>query len=448
MFSQKSLLAVSILFAVQNVSLAANVADYNYNPNLTKQQTGVDISSVIDCGYNYADKDCDTSNPSVQKGYADANNINKGTSDGRTANSSQNIYDSSNTSKLGINAMDDNSSIIKYSDTRDLTKQQSTITSLYGGSSDVSGLKATYNTNIIPDGDGLALKNKCMQYSDSELSSMAQSTTKATADLANQCLVIRTVANSNDQAVVSGFSETDPLRTSTVTRSKTNIKTNNYVANVDSKSTSSVNAANSQAYACDTEPTRSEYLSSTCNTKAVGRQQLCTQDRVIVCGNGVTGTRDLPECVAGMDKGTFKLTSSSNGRYSTFVATDTTFSLNERWRDKGSSSARWEFNFLVKNPDKVDMTFVSFYFDNKSVFYLNGTQIASADHRTSDGTRTINLPLRKFLVVGQNSFVLEMVNYDGPAAANFNIKINPSSYVGCMCKESWKTTCNISKVGI
>ena len=97
MFSKKSLLAVSILFAAQNVSFAANVAEYNYNPNLTKQQTGVDISSVIDCGYNYANSDCDSSKPSVQKGYADATNINKGTGDGRTANSNKDIYDSSNT---------------------------------------------------------------------------------------------------------------------------------------------------------------------------------------------------------------------------------------------------------------------------------------------------------------------------------------------------------------
>ena len=158
MFSKKSLLAVSILFAAQNVSFAANVAEYNYNPNLTKQQTGVDISSVIDC---------DSSKPSVQKGYADATNINKGTGDGRTANSNKDIYDSSNTKNLGINQMDDNSSIAKYSDTRDLSKQQSVITDLYGGGGSVDNLKATYNTNVIPDGDGLTLKNKCMQYSHS-----------------------------------------------------------------------------------------------------------------------------------------------------------------------------------------------------------------------------------------------------------------------------------------
>lgn len=446
MFSKKSLLAVSILFAAQNVSFAANVAEYNYNPNLTKQQTGVDISSVIDCGYNYANSDCDSSKPSVQKGYADATNINKGTGDGRTANSNKDIYDSSNTKNLGINQMDDNSSIAKYSDTRDLSKQQSVITDLYGGGGSVDNLKATYNTNVIPDGDGLTLKNKCMQYSDDQLSSMAQSSTKATVDLANQCLVIRTVANSNDQALVSGFTDSDPLRKAVVDRADKNIKSNNYVANVK---TTGAAKANEQTYACDTEPTRSEYLSSTCNTQAIGRQQICTQDRVIVCGTGATGTRDLPECASGMDRGTVKLTSSSNGLKSSFVSTDTGFSLYERWQDGPNGSvARWEFNFLVKNPDKVDMTFVSFYYDNKVDFILNGTRIAGADNWSSDGSSTINLKLQKQLRVGQNTFVVDMVNYHGPAGVAFNIAINPSTYVGCMCKESWKTTCNISKVGI
>lgn len=86
------------------------------------------------------------------------------------------------------------------------------ITDLYGGGGNVDNLKSTYNTNVIPDSDGLTLKNKCMQYSDDQLSTMAQSTTKATVDLANQCLVIRTVANSNDQALVSGFTDSGPLK--------------------------------------------------------------------------------------------------------------------------------------------------------------------------------------------------------------------------------------------
>lgn len=449
MISKKSLLAVSILLAAPNVSFAANVEDYNYNPNLTKQQTGVDISAVIDCGYNYADGNCDSSNPSVQKGYGDSKNIDKGTSDGRTANKSQDIYDPNSTTKLGINSMDDNRNIVNYSDTRDLSKQQNTVTDLYGGGNDVNDLKRTYNTNVIPDNDGMALKNKCMQFSDAQLSNMTQSGTKASVDLANQCLVIRTVANSNDQAIVSGFSETDPLRTSVINRSDKNLQTNNNVAIVNPNSPSSVLQANSQSYACSVEPMRTEYKSSTCNSTAVGRQQICKQDRVIDCGEGVTGTRDLPECTSGMDRGTVKLISASHGKTLGEVYPDSGFSLSLVWDDGNLRSVgRWEYAFLVKNPEKAKMTLVNYNFDNKIDIFLNKNHIASANSPNSNGKHTVNLDLRKYLVVGQNSFVVEMENYKGPAAVGFNVSIDPTSYVGCMCKESWKTTCTISKVGI
>lgn len=454
MFSKKSLLAISIGLAVQSASFAVEIGDYNYRGGAEdkefndKYNTGVDIKALVECGYDYATGNCNSGNPSVQKGYGDSTNISKGTQDARAANQNKDIYDPSNPKNLGINEMDDNRNIIKYSDTRDLTKQQATISDLYGGGGDVSGLKSTYNTNVIPDKDGLLLKNKCMQYNDSQLSTMAESSNKATVDLANQCLVIRTVANSNDQAIVNGFSETDPLRTSTVKRSTGNIKTNSLVSSVDNKSQASIKKANDQAYSCEIEPTRSEYLSTTCNTKGVGRQQMCTQDRVVTCGSGATGTRDLPECISGMDKGTVKLTSATNGRTSTFVTNDGGFSINERWKDNGSSSGQWDFNFLVKNPERTAMTFVSFYFDNKSEFFLNGKLIASADSKKTDGSRTLNLDLRPFLVVGQNTFIAKMTNYDGPAAMNFVIKIDPSTYTGCQCKESWVTTCNITKVEI
>ena len=454
MFSKKSLLAISIGLAVQSASFAVEIGDYNYRGGAGDEQfnkdhnTGVDMKALVECGYDYATGNCISGNPSVQKGYGDSTNIGKGTQDARAANQNKDIYDPSNPKNLGINEMDDNRNIVKYSDTRDLTKQQATISDLYGGGGDVSGLKSTYNTNVIPDKDGLLLKNKCMQYNDSQLSTMAESSNKATVDLANQCLVIRTVANSNHQAIVNGFSETDPLRTSTVKRSTGNIKTNSLVSSVDNKSQASIKKANDQAYSCEIEPTRSEYLSTTCNTKGVGRQQMCTQDRVVTCGSGATGTRDLPECLSGMDKGTVKLTSATNGRKSTFVTNDGGFSINERWKDKGSSSGQWDFNFLVKNPERTAMTFVSFYFDNKSEFFLNGNLIASADSKKTDGSRTLNLDLRPFLVVGQNTFIAKMTNYDGPAAMNFVIKIDPSTYTGCQCKESWVTTCNITKVEI
>lgn len=454
MFSKKSLLAISIGLAVQSASFAVEIGDYNYRGGAGDEQfnkdynTGVDMKALVECGYDYATGNCNSGNPSVQKGYGDSTNISKGTQDARAANQNKDIYDPSNPKNLGINEMDDNRNIVKYSDTRDLTKQQATISDLYGGGGDVSGLKSTYNTNVIPDKDGLLLKNKCMQYSDSQLSTMAASTTQATVDLANQCLVIRTVANSNDQAIVNGFSETDPLRTSTVKRSTGNIKTNSLVSSVDNKSQASIKKANDQAYSCEIEPTRSEYLSTTCNTKGVGRQQMCTQDRVVTCGSGATGTRDLPECISGMDKGTVKLTSATNGRKSTFVTNDGGFSINERWRDNGSSSGQWDFNFLVKNPERTVMTFVSFYFDNKSEFFLNGKLIASADSKNTGGSRTLNLDLSPFLVIGQNTLIAKMTNYDGPAAMNFVIKIDPSTYTGCQCKESWVTTCNITKVEI
>ena len=446
MFSKKSLLAVSIVFAVQGVSFAANVADYNYNPNLTKQQTGVDINSVIECGYNYANGNCDSSNPSVEKGYGDSTNIQKGTTDARAANQNKDIYDPSNPKNLGINEMDDNRNIIKYSDTRDLTKQQSTITDLYGGGGDVSGLKSTYNTNVIPDQDGLLLKNKCMQYSDSQLSTMGESTNKATADLANQCLVIRTVANSNDQAVVNGFSETDPLRTSTVKRSTGNNKTNSYVSNVDNKSTASVNTANSQAYSCDVEPTRTEYLSSTCNTKTVGRQQTCTQNRVVECGSNVKGTRDLPECIAGMDSSSIRIISTTRP-VNTFKSGNTGFSFSETWND-GGSTHKWVIGFLVNNPDRIgSMVLSSFSYDNTIQISLNGTLIAQGSTGSS-ATQRPNLDLKPYVKQGQNTMEVTVVNWAGPAWGGAVVNISPDSFQGCTCKESWVTTCSISKVGI
>lgn len=446
MYSKKSLLAVSIVFAVQGVSFAANVADYNYNPNLTKQQTGVDINSVIECGYNYANGNCDSSNPSVQKGYGDSNNINKGTTDARAANQNKDIYDPSNPKNLGINEMDDNRNIVKYSDTRDLTKQQTTITDLYGGGGDVSGLKSTYNTNVIPDQDGLLLKNKCMQYSDAQLSTMGESTNKATADLANQCLVIRTVANSNDQAVVNGFSETDPLRTSTVKRSTGNIKTNSYVSSVDNKSTASVNTANSQAYSCDVEPTRTEYLSSTCNTKTVGRQQTCTQNRVVECGSNAKGTRDLPECIAGMESSSIRIISTTRP-VNTFNKGNTGFSFSETWSD-GGSTHKWVIGFLVNNPDRIgSMVLSSFSYDNTIQITFNGTLIAQGSTGSS-ATQRPNLDLKPYVKQGQNTMEVTVVNWAGPAWGGAVVNISPDSFQGCTCKESWVTTCSISKVGI
>lgn len=446
MFSKKSLLAVSIMFAVQGVSFAANVADYNYNPNLTKEQTGVDINSVIDCGYNYANGNCDSSNPSVQKGYGDSTNISKGTQDARAANQNKDIYDPKNPKNLGINQLDDNRNIIKYGDTRDLTKQQATITDLYGGGGDVSGLKSTYNTNVIPDKDGMLLKNKCMQYSDSQLATMAESTTKATADLANQCLVIRTVANSNDQAVVNGFSETDPLRTSTVKRSTGNIKTNSYVSSVDNKSTTSVKTANSQSYSCDIEPTRTEYLSTTCNTKTVGRQQTCTQNRVVVCGTGVKGTRDLPECIAGMESSSIRIISSTRP-VNTFTKGNTGFSFSETWSD-GGSTQKWVIGFLVNNPDRIgSMILSSFSYDNAISINLNGKLIAQGS-TGSYGTQRPNLDLKPLIQLGQNTMEVTVTNWAGPAWGGAVVTISPDSFQGCTCKESWVTSCSISKVGI
>lgn len=446
MFSKKSLLAVSIVFAVQGVSFAANVADYNYNPNLTKQQTGVDINSVIECGYNYANGNCDSSNPSVQKGYGDSNNINKGSTDARAANQNKDIYDPSNPKNLGINEMDDNRNIVKYSDTRDLTKQQATISDLYGGGGDVSGLKSTYNTNVIPDKDGVLLKNKCMQYSDSQLSTMAASTTQATVDLANQCLVIRTVANSNDQAIVNGFSETDPLRTSTVKRNAGNIKTNSLVSSVDNKSQVSIKKANDQAYSCEIEPTRSEYLSTTCNTKGVGRQQMCTQDRVVTCGSRATGTRDLPECISGMESSSIRIISTTRP-VNTFNKGNTGFSFSETWSD-GGSTHKWVIGFLVNNPDRIgSMVLSSFSYDNTIQISLNGTSIAQGSTGSS-ATQRPNLDLKPYIKQGQNTMEVTVVNWAGPAWGGAVVNISPDSFQGCTCKESWVTSCSISKVGI
>ncbi|NNH76504.1 hypothetical protein HLH17_02150 [Acinetobacter sp. ANC 5380] len=343
--------------------------------------------------------------------------------------------------------MDDHSGTIKYNDTRDLSKQQSIITDLYG-STGSTNLTSTYNTNALPNTQGLELKNLCMQYSDEQLNTMLNGTNATDKSLANECVVIRTVAVTNDRAIGGSLlSKIDPLYDTVKNRSLKNTATNSSVATV-TNTTASINKANSQAYACDLEPTRTEYSSQLCSAKGLGRLQQCSQNRVIKCGTGVVGDRELAECIAGMDKGTIKLVSATNGRKSTFIGSDAQIFLNERWNDGSnkSSSGQWTITFLVKNPSKVDMVLQKYYFDNKISFTLNGTYLIGSDDKKSDGSKTVNMALGKHLVIGQNTLVVDMHNYAGPAAANFTITIGSSTYQGCSCTESWETTCNVSKV--
>ena len=421
MHLKKSSLALSMLFAITPIAYAAtNLSDYNYNPNVSSKETGVDFELLINCGYDYADVNCDSSSPAVKQGYRDSTNINVGTNAGRDANKDTSIYDSNKTNSLGINSIEDHS--LKYSDTRDVNKQKGTA-------------------------QGLAFKNQCLQYSDEQLSVMANSTNATEKALGNDCLVVRTVAITNDKAISgSVISETDPLYETVKKRNVKNTQTSAAVASVTNTS-DSASKANSQAYSCELEPTRTEYSSTLCNAKGMGRQQLCTQNLVIKCGQDVVGDRELAECISGMDRGTVKLVSASNGRIGSFIGNDSQIYLNERWHDGNSaSSGKWVVTFLVKNPAKVNMALQSYYFDNKLEFSLNGTFVSGADDRNSDGTRVLNLPLNKYLVIGQNTLVVDMYNYHGPAAANFKIAIGESSYQGCSCVESWETTCNISKV--
>lgn len=462
MFSKRSLLSASIVFLIQGMAYAVEVGDYNYRGGAGDEQfnidhnTGVDMKALIECGYNYANGNCNSSNPSVQKGYGDAINIQKGTNDARSANNNKDIYDPTNPKNLGINSMDDNRNIVKYADTRDLTKQQSTITELYGGAGDVSSLTATYNTNTTPDKDGLALKTKCFQYTDAKLSQMAQSTVKADVDLANQCLVIRTVSNANDQAIVSGFSETDPLRSSIVKRNyykdektgeiKGNKVTNGQVSSVDNKSATSVKKVNDMSYSCDVEPTRTEYLSSTCNTKTVGRQQTCTQNRVVQCGSNVKGTRDLPECIAGMESSSIRIISTTRP-LNTFNKDNTGFSFYETWSD-GGSTHKWVVGFLVNNPDRIgSITLSSFSYDNSIQIVLNGTLIGQGQTGSS-ATQRPYMDLKPYIKQGQNTMEVTVVNWSGPALGAAVVNISPDSFQGCSCKESWVTSCSINKVGI
>lgn len=450
MLQRKSLLAISIFFALPTLAYAAtNISEYNYNPNVTKQQTGVDIDALINCGYDYANPDCGANTPTVQKGYADNKNIAVGTDAGRTANKKENIFNINNPQSIGVNSIDDTSSIASYADTRDISKQSAIVDSIYGGSN-TSNLTSTYNTNNIPTDQGLALKNQCLQFSDEQLTNMANGTNQANIDLANQCLVIRTVSVTNDKAISgSVISKDDALYKTAKDRSLKNVQTNSYVSNVNNTSTASINQANSQAYACELEPTKTEYSSKVCNANAYGRQQVCKQERVIECGEGVKGDRQLAECIEGMDRGTIKLVSSSNGRQNSFVGNDSKIFLNERWDDgRRQTSGTWIITFLVKNPAKVDMVLTSFYFDNKLDFYLNDVRFNGANDYGSDGTRVVNQKLNPYLKIGQNTLRVDMTNYDGPAAANFNITIGPNSYVGCSCVESWKTTCSYNKVGL
>ncbi|WP_436658833.1 hypothetical protein [Acinetobacter sp. P1(2025)] len=452
MLYKKTLLALSLSCLIPTAFSATDAEKLNYDSSITKKELGVDVDKLVACGSDYGTEDCRDSKNVTQSGYQQNTVVNNALKVVRKSENGEKIanVDEDSTKKLGINKIEGADNPSSYNSTRDIAEQQKAVQDLTNQWSnvDVNDLKATYNTKVIPTDAGYDFKYKCMAYTDAQLDQMSNSTDLKQRSLANQCLTIRTVTNTNDKALLNRLSETDELRADVKNRASLNKTTNTEVSKINS-SVGNPTKANSMSYACDFTPKTSTTKNQTCSTSGVGRHQLCTQKLVVSCGEGATGQRDVPECIAGMPHGTAKISSSSN-RVSSFQSTDNGFSFNERWNDGNNrgSTTNWDINFLVSNPDKVNMVLQSFYVDNKITIRLNGTVIATQKFPTTAGTINPNIDVKQYLVIGQNTLSVELINYDGPAGAAINMVINPTSYQGCMCKESWQTTCTMSNVGL
>lgn len=474
MLTKRTLLAMSVgLVALPSMEAIADISQYNYSTNLTNKQMGVDIDAVIKCGSDYGtNSDCESSSGSSSQatGYSKNSNSTDAANDARSLNKGQSLdVPIPDSKKYGYSEIDSYSDT-SYGKTRDISAQRQLLAETYGANSSgasqedlkkmgingidqgngvdhtktTTGLTSTYNTNKIPNDQGNALRYKCLQPDPNR----PANSTPADDDyyLYNdvQCLSIRTVSLANDNAASSGMTQSDPLRDFVKNATSTNNATNNKVINIDTPA-SSESVANQQSYYCGYEPERTEISSSRCVSKTIGRQQICNQKLTITCGADVTGDRDLPECVPGMEKGSIKLTNSSrNG--ANFTATDTSFSLSQSWHDgDGYSKSDYYVTFMVNNPEKVKMTLVSAHFDNQIIIYMNDMQVY-ADQTSGNATTYPNVDLSPKLRQGLNTFHAWLYNWHGPASISFSVSIDPSSYDSCSCKESWVKTCSIENV--
>lgn len=471
MFTKRTLLALCIsMSAASSMEALADISQYNYDTELTNKQMGVDIQAVINCGSAYGNnKECETApTNTTNAGYGQNSNVVSGSNDARSLNKGNELnVPASTQKKMGYSSIDQTTNT-NYGKTRDIAAQQELLSETYGSTSktlsadqlkgiginsvDSSGvntkdtstnLTGTYNTNKLSNVQGEALRNKCLEPNPSRPSG-----SKPTDDsyyLYNdvQCLSVRTVALSNDNAATSGFTKSDPLRDFVAKSATTNKDTNNKVINVNTTA-SNATTANNQSYACELTPMREEYSNSTCQSQGVGRQQICNQKLTIECGANVKGDRDLPECVSGLVKGSFKLAPNSTRSAASFKVTDTNFSMAESWKDKGSTTD-WYFTFMVNNPDKVKMTLTFAHIDNRLEFKLNNLDVYSGQTGKNASVYP-NVDMSPKIRLGLNTFHVRLINWDGPAAAHFNVAIDPSSYTACQCKESWVKTCSIQNV--
>lgn len=470
MFKKRTLLALCIsMSAAPSMEALADISQYNYDTELTTKQMGVDIQAVINCGSEYGNnKECETAPTNTTNvGYGQNSNVVSGSNDARSLNKGSELNVPSSTQKqMGFSSIDPTPNT-NYGKTRDIAAQQELLSETYGSTSttlsaeqlkgiginsvDSTGvntkdtstnLTGTYNTNKLSNAQGEALRYKCLEPNPNRPAGSRPTDDSYYLYNDVQCLSVRTVALSNDNAATSGFTKSDPLRDFVAKNAATNNNTNNKVINVNTTE-SNPTTANQQSYACELTPMSEEYSNSTCQSQGVGRQQVCNQKLTIECGTNVKGDRDLPECVSGLVKGSLKLAPNSRSANS-FKSTDSSFSMAESWRDGGSTS-NWYFTFMVNNPDKVKMTLTRVHLDNRIEFKLNDLDVFSRQ-TNSNVTVYPNIDMSSKIRLGLNTFHVRLINWDGPAAAHFNVAIDPSSYTVCQCKESWVKTCSIQNV--
>lgn len=470
MFTKRTLLALSISLSTVPIAVFADISQYNYDTQITTKEVGVDIQAVINCGSEYGiNKDCETApSNSAKAGYGQNSNVVSGSNDVRSLNKGQDLAIPPTTSKeMGFSSIDKVADV-NYGKTRDIAAQQEILGDTYGANSKSSSadelkglginsvsstgvdhkdssttLTTTYNTNKLSNAQGEAMRNKCLQPNPNRPAGSKPSDDSYYLYNDVQCLSVRTVSLTNDNAATSGFTKTDPLRAAVVSNVNKNKETNNKVINVNTTA-SNESTANQQSYACDLTPERTEYSNNTCQSKGVGRQQICQQKLTIMCGGNAIEGRDLPECVSPIEKGSIKMGSSSRS-YGSFTATESLIYLLETWKDgSGGSNHYWTINFTVNNPYDVKMILNRVRYDNQIEITLNDKPVFKAQ-TGGDVTATPNTVIDGFQL-GLNSLNIKLNNWAGPASASVSIAIDPSSFSSCQCKESWVKTCSIENV--
>lgn len=471
MFTKRTLLALSIsMSAVPSMEALADISQYNYDTQLTNKEVGVDIQAVINCGAEYGNnKECETSpTNTTNAGYGQNSNVVGGSNDVRSLNKGESLNIPPSTSKqMGYSSIDQVGNA-NYGKTRDIAAQQQILSETYGSTSssasqselkglginsvDSTGvntkdtstnLTGTYNTNKLSNAQGEALRYKCLEPNPNRPAGSRPTDDSYYLYNDVQCLSVRTVSLSNDNAATSGFSKSDPLRDYVTKNATTNKNTNNKVINVNTTA-SNTSTANQQSYACELTPENKVYSTSTCQSTGVGRQQNCQQKLTIMCGADAKEGRDLPECVSPLEKGSIKMGASSRS-YNSFSATDSSIYLLETWKDGSRGSTHyWTINFTVNNPSAVKMLLNRVRYDNRIEISLNNTPVFEAQ-TGGDVTATPNTSIDGFQL-GLNSLNIKLYNWAGPASASISIAIDPSSYSSCKCKETWVKTCSIENV--